>query len=66
MTSFVDDLKRKIGGRATERFIERVQVVCFFGEAEVSEKGVAVFIKHDVVRFQVSINDIVAMQCLNP
>lgn len=65
MTSFVDDLKRKIGGSAAERFVKRVQIICLFGEAEISEKGVSVFIKHYVVRFQVSIDDIVTMQCLD-
>ena len=47
----VDDLKRKIGGRAAEGLVEGVQVVCLFGEAEVSQKGVSVFVEHDVIRF---------------
>ena len=66
MAPFVDDLKGKIGGRAAEGLIERVHVVCLFGEAEVSEKSVSVSIEHYVIRFQISIDDIVAMQRFNP
>jgi hypothetical protein len=51
MASLVYYLQRNIGGSSTEGSVYRFNIIYFLGEAEVCDKGMAIFIKDDIFGF---------------
>lgn len=51
-------LRCQIGRRAAECFSKTVVIDALLGEAEVSEKHMALSIQYDVLRLQIAIDDV--------
>lgn len=65
MALLVDDLQRQVGWCAAEGLVDGIEVVGLFGEAEISNKSVAIFIEHDVLWLEVAIDDVVLVKRLD-
>lgn len=65
MALLVDDLQGQVGRSAAEGLVDGIEVVGLFGEAEVSDQSVAIFIEHNILWFEVAIDDVVLVECLN-
>lgn len=65
MPCLVQHFRRQVSNTATETSRTSVVSYVFLGQPEVSEFGMALFVQHHVVRFQIPLDNIVSMQMFN-